>query len=97
MRARGLKFNLRFALLTILVLLIIILIITFYLKNNMSDAVPAIIDKTSPSPPSLRFKNPPNPENVRCAADVRQCPDGSYVGRVAPLCSFVPCPEDIKY
>ena len=27
-----------------------------------------------------------------CIADAKQCPDGSYVGRVAPYCQFAPCP-----
>lgn len=81
----------------ILRLSILILLITFYLKNNISDAVPAVIDEASPSPSSLWFKKPPNPENIRCAMDVKRCPDGSYVGRVAPSCSFAPCPGGNKY
>jgi hypothetical protein len=28
-----------------------------------------------------------------CAQDVRQCPDGSFVSRVAPSCDFGLCPE----
>ncbi len=27
-----------------------------------------------------------------CTADAMQCPDGSYVGRVAPRCEFAACP-----
>ena len=27
-----------------------------------------------------------------CTQDVKQCPDGSYVGRVPPSCEFAPCP-----
>lgn len=27
-----------------------------------------------------------------CAADVRECPDGSYVSRVPPSCEFAACP-----
>lgn len=84
--------------LTVLVLSIIISLITFYLKNNISDTVPVDIGNTSPPPPSsLWFKKPPNPENVRCTADVKCCPDGTCVGRVAPSCSFAPCPQDNKY
>ncbi|MEM4255135.1 MAG: beta-propeller domain-containing protein [Candidatus Norongarragalinales archaeon] len=30
---------------------------------------------------------------VACTADAKQCPDGSFVGRVAPSCEFAPCPE----
>jgi hypothetical protein len=25
--------------------------------------------------------------------DAKQCPDGSYVGRIPPKCDFAPCPE----
>ena len=32
-------------------------------------------------------------ENVMCTADTTECPDGSYVGRVAPSCEFAACPE----
>jgi len=32
------------------------------------------------------------PEIVVCTADVKLCPDGSAVGRVAPACEFAPCP-----
>lgn len=30
---------------------------------------------------------------VVCTMDAKQCPDGSYVGRIAPDCLFAPCPE----
>lgn len=30
---------------------------------------------------------------VVCTADAKECPDGSYVGRVGPNCEFKPCPE----
>ena len=29
---------------------------------------------------------------VVCTMEARQCPDGSYVGRVGPQCDFAPCP-----
>jgi hypothetical protein len=32
-------------------------------------------------------------EPVACTMDAKQCPDGSYVGRVPPDCDFAPCPE----
>ena len=31
-------------------------------------------------------------EATVCTQDVKQCPDGSFVGRVAPSCDFAPCP-----
>jgi hypothetical protein len=37
---------------------------------------------------------PPMPETgIACAADVRQCPDGSFVSRNPDhACAFAPCP-----
>ncbi len=29
--------------------------------------------------------------NAACTRDARRCPDGSYLGRVAPHCQFAPC------
>lgn len=34
---------------------------------------------------------------VACTMDVKQCPDGSFVGRVAPSCEFAPCPNEILF
>ncbi len=31
-------------------------------------------------------------EQVFCTMDAKMCPDGSYVGRVAPNCEFAACP-----
>ena len=33
----------------------------------------------------------PIPTRVVCTADVKLCPDGSYVSRVPPSCEFAPC------
>lgn len=32
---------------------------------------------------------------VFCTQDARECPDGTYVSRVAPNCDFAPCPASI--
>lgn len=41
------------------------------------------------TPPAI----PPAPDDgVACTMDAMQCPDGSFVGRVPPSCSFAPCP-----
>ena len=32
-------------------------------------------------------------ENRACNEEAKQCPDGSYVGRVAPTCEFATCPK----
>lgn len=42
---------------------------------------------------------PPKPiftEPVACTMEARECPDGSFVGRIPPSCSFSPCPSPIK-
>lgn len=31
-------------------------------------------------------------DQVFCTLDAKMCPDGSYVGRVAPNCEFAACP-----
>lgn len=36
------------------------------------------------------FRN--SPERIACTMEAKQCPDGSYVGRVGPNCEFAPCP-----
>lgn len=33
-------------------------------------------------------------ETVACTMDAMQCPDGSFVGRVAPDCEFAACPSE---
>lgn len=33
-------------------------------------------------------------EPTACTMDAKACPDGSYVGRVAPDCEFAPCPSE---
>lgn len=43
-------------------------------------------EQTAPGPESPRVV-----EETMCTMDARQCPDGSYVGRTGPDCSFV-CP-----
>jgi hypothetical protein len=31
---------------------------------------------------------------VVCTQDAKECPDGSFVARVAPDCKFAPCPGE---
>jgi hypothetical protein len=33
-------------------------------------------------------------DEVVCTLDTKQCPDGSFVGRVPPFCEFAPCPGE---
>jgi hypothetical protein len=41
---------------------------------------------------TLVFDTPAEGDQVFCTMDAKICPDGSYVGRVAPRCEFAPCP-----
>lgn len=41
----------------------------------------------------LSMVKPFAPEGVACTLDAKMCPDGTYVGRVAPDCEFAACPE----
>ena len=41
--------------------------------------------------PSAVFARPA----MMCTMDAKQCPDGSYVSRQPPDCSFAPCPGEI--
>ena len=36
----------------------------------------------------------PEDEIVFCTMDAMECPDGSFVGRIAPNCEFAGCPID---
>lgn len=38
------------------------------------------------------YSKPVDSDLVMCTQDARQCPDGSYVGRVGPSCEFAACP-----
>jgi hypothetical protein len=35
---------------------------------------------------------PTQPQATACTMDAKACPDGSYVGRIAPNCEFAACP-----
>lgn len=44
-------------------------------------------------------QNPPPspvPPGAVCTQDVKLCPDGSYVGRLPPLCQFANCPKFVS-
>jgi Tfp pilus assembly protein PilE len=50
-----------------------------------------------PNPKSETNSNIQNPNDrngnqVVCAQDAKQCPNGSYVGRTGPTCDFAECP-----
>lgn len=35
-------------------------------------------------------------EQVFCTMEAKECPDGSFVGRVGPNCEFAPCPSKVQ-
>lgn len=83
--------NLKHLFIVFIVVLILIFLINFYIKGINTSSYPIFIDKqVSPTP--LLYKRPPRENIVRCTADVKKCLDGTYVGRIAPSCSFAPCP-----
>lgn len=58
----------------------------------LSPGLPVDLLPSVPMEPGITPPVIPGP--VRCKADVRQCPDGSFVARRGPDCSFAPCPTD---
>jgi hypothetical protein len=69
-----------------IVLALIILGFIFYpqIKDRVEMKIWADLPTTNPVDNS--------PKTVVCTADAKQCPDGSYVSRVAPSCEFATCP-----
>lgn len=54
-------------------------------RGNPYDMPPP----SSPPPDTSTSTQP-----VACTMDAKQCPDGSFVGRVAPNCEFAACPSE---
>jgi hypothetical protein len=79
------------------VFLAALLLVTLAACNPVLDT-PAKPASSATSGKPLPYAPPPPPlpdEGGVCAADVRQCPDGSFVSRSpAASCSFDPCPGD---
>lgn len=90
------NYNKKIIFLILIVLSALVFFTKLYIHRQNTTPVSPPTDEINPTP-TLWFNKPPNPENVRCTMEVIQCPDGSYVGRVAPSCSFAPCPNNDKY
>ncbi|MFN3715567.1 MAG: hypothetical protein ACK4R8_02465 [Thiobacillus sp.] len=45
----------------------------------------------APPPPALQEE-----DRLVCPADVKECPDGSFVSRTGPRCEFAACPAEKK-
>jgi len=74
-------------------MLIVIIFWIFATPSHVDKGVnKSRFQKYNESKPQLIIKNQnPDINNIRCPADVRQCSDGTYVGRIAPNCSFALC------
>jgi len=77
------------------VLLATLMLFTLTACNPVLDSPAKQASSVTTSKP-LPYAPPPPPlpdEAVACAADVKPCPDGSFVSRnPAASCSFDPCP-----
>jgi hypothetical protein len=47
-------------------------------------------------PPTTQAGESPEPNLVACTMDAKQCPDGSFVGRIPPNCAFQLCPSELE-
>lgn len=80
---------------TIITIIVIVLLLlgAWYAFNSFnvdSTTTPAPEINTEVFSPQMTTEDP-----IMCPADVMQCPDGTYVGRMAPSCGFAPCPAPI--
>jgi len=82
------KFNIKFLLKIILFSLFCFLI--FFLIIQIKTISKNTNNSISPTPTTV-LKNSED-KNIRCPADVKQCPNGTYVSRTSPSCAFSPCP-----
>lgn len=75
-------------------------VLTFYIgmqygsyQEQMNNLKILVVDTPKPHEEILDNQLPiPEEEMVFCTADVKLCPDGSYVGRTGPNCEFSACP-----
>ena len=66
--------------------------VMIFAKEILSDS-----EITTPEAPATTTSesvgnDPDESDQVMCTMDVMTCPDGTFVGRVAPGCAFAPCP-----
>jgi Pyruvate/2-oxoacid:ferredoxin oxidoreductase delta subunit len=74
--------NIKF-LIIFVALFFIITLTTIYISNKTTShqTIPVVILEPTISDDKI----------IRCPADVKKCPDGTYVGRISPRCSFAQC------
>ncbi|HEY4489945.1 MAG TPA: hypothetical protein VJC12_01665 [Candidatus Paceibacterota bacterium] len=74
-----------------------VLVVLFWQKDNLpiGSILPGekmSSTSTSITPTSTPSTLPDGSEQIFCTADVKLCPDGSYVSRTPPTCQFKACP-----
>jgi hypothetical protein len=69
--------------------LVIILAIAYYGISPLFENVEVRDELPDIETPIV--ETPVDDESVFCTQDAKQCPDGSYVGRIGPKCEFAPC------
>lgn len=84
----------RYGIITLMILLVIIAVLAgggyLYFMSQKVELSPI-----SPNPPPSPTPPPPPTPQIFCAQDEKLCLDGTYVGRVPPLCEFASCPQPI--
>jgi hypothetical protein len=80
-----------------LTLFVILPILGFMIGIRYQKTLTEIGDLSRPMPaPEAPLSPLPTYDDnqVACTMDAKVCPDGSYVGRVAPTCDFSACPTN---
>lgn len=60
--------------------------------ERQGTEAPILIDDEVVENPDEPVSSEDDDEGVMCTMDAMECPDGSYVGRIPPSCSFAACP-----
>lgn len=79
------KTEARFILIGTFAILLFGLLSSALLRSNASTSF--LVEKTSPS------EKVRQDDSLACTMDAKICPDGTFVGRVAPYCQFAACPS----
>lgn len=61
-----------------------------------SVSAPKVVPPPAVAPAQTPAPAPSSSDEVVCAQDLQQCPDGSYVTRGGPQCEFATCPSSTK-
>ncbi|MEW6120030.1 MAG: hypothetical protein AB1593_08070 [Pseudomonadota bacterium] len=72
----------------------LVLVLPFVLLTACGAGAPAPASKPlpeAPPPPALQEE-----DRLVCPADVKECPDGSFVSRIGTRCEFAACPAEKK-